>query len=94
MSPPAKDNARAPVLTFDCTLGEFVGQFCDAAAGRPPEQLAALVWRMRFETVPARYVRDNAARLVRNHCAKHGMDAFAADVLLQAISQLGLEEGQ
>jgi hypothetical protein len=83
--------AGMPVLTFDGTPGEFVERFCRAAEGKPPELVAAAVYRMRFETDGARYVRKRAQQLVRNHCHRLGMDEFAAQVLTQAIEEIGLD---
>jgi hypothetical protein len=92
---PARAFSSIPDLTFAADgLGEFVERFCAATAGRAPELVAAAVWRMRFETEPARFVRERAMRLVRNHCSRLGMDEHAARILLQVIEEIPLGNGQ
>jgi hypothetical protein len=82
--------ASMPVLTFEGSAGEFAERFCRAAEGKPLEIVAAAVYRLQFETDGALYVRKRAAQLVRNHCVRLGMDEFAAQALMQAIDEIGL----
>jgi len=80
----------APELKIEgLTPGEFAERFVFETAGRSPERVAIMVYRaIDAERRGAEAVREEAARLVQKHCARLGMDLFAAKALIDALRKL------